>query len=415
MSILRWSVAWVLILTLTWWPARGKGQPLPADTTAVTIHTGVTHRTIIRAEGPWVIHVVELDLSCEDLDVAAVRAGDTFYGRERVSSMAQRTSASGETVLAGINADFFDLRTGEVENNMVANGEFVKGVRVTASPHDVFDNPHSQFAVSSRRRPSIDRYEFSGWVQPLHASRVLALASVNVPPRRGEVALFNYWFDSTAAFDSSGDLLSCAELERIGRCSDSLICVVRGFHFRNSTKDLKRNALLLSTQRADSSLLPAFLGMHDTVLVFLGTRPYVHGLTTLVGGWPRLVHNGVNIAHRSDSLEGTFPRFSAHRHPRSGIGISADGSRVFLVTVDGRQERSVGMTLVEFGDFMVSLGIHDGLNFDGGGSTVMVVRGEVVNRPSDLTGERAVGNALLILSRQSTENHSTREKGSSPP
>ncbi len=34
---------------------------------------------------------------------------------------------------------------------------------------------------------------------------------------------------------------------------------------------------------------------------------------------------------------------------------------------------------------------------DGGGSTTMVVRREVVNRTSDQTGERAVANALLVV------------------
>jgi len=37
------------------------------------------------------------------------------------------------------------------------------------------------------------------------------------------------------------------------------------------------------------------------------------------------------------------------------------------------------------------------MNFDGGGSTTMVVDGTLVNKPSDKEGERAVGNALLVV------------------
>ena len=40
---------------------------------------------------------------------------------------------------------------------------------------------------------------------------------------------------------------------------------------------------------------------------------------------------------------------------------------------------------------------HQALNLDGGGSTTMVVRREVVNRPSEATGERQVANALLLV------------------
>jgi len=46
---------------------------------------------------------------------------------------------------------------------------------------------------------------------------------------------------------------------------------------------------------------------------------------------------------------------------------------------------------------MLSLGIHQGLNLDGGGSTTMVFNGAVVNSPSDPTGERAVANCLVVL------------------
>jgi exopolysaccharide biosynthesis protein len=54
------------------------------------------------------------------------------------------------------------------------------------------------------------------------------------------------------------------------------------------------------------------------------------------------------------------------------------------------------MTLREAALLMRSLGARDALNLDGGGSTTMVVRGEVVNRPSDPGGERPVSDALVV-------------------
>ena len=58
------------------------------------------------------------------------------------------------------------------------------------------------------------------------------------------------------------------------------------------------------------------------------------------------------------------------------------------------------MTLVELGDFLVSVGVYQGLNFDGGGSTTLVIDGKLVNRPSDAAGERTVGNAILVRERR---------------
>ena len=56
------------------------------------------------------------------------------------------------------------------------------------------------------------------------------------------------------------------------------------------------------------------------------------------------------------------------------------------------------MTLPELAQVMIDLGSYEAMNFDGGGSTTMVVEGKVVNRPSDAAGERPVGSALLVVS-----------------
>jgi exopolysaccharide biosynthesis protein len=112
-----------------------------------------------------------------------------------------------------------------------------------------------------------------------------------------------------------------------------------------------------------------------------------------------VVQGGRNVAPLADSLEGTFPRFSAGRHPRSAIALSADSSRLLLVVVDGRRPWSVGMSLAELGDALLSLGASEGMNLDGGGSSVLWLDGAVVNYPSDPAGERAVGNALVVRRR----------------
>ncbi|MCK5738104.1 phosphodiester glycosidase family protein, partial [bacterium] len=56
----------------------------------------------------------------------------------------------------------------------------------------------------------------------------------------------------------------------------------------------------------------------------------------------------------------------------------------------------VGMTLTEEALFLQQRGCYQAVNLDGGGSTTMVVKESVVNRPSDVTGERAVSNSLMI-------------------
>jgi exopolysaccharide biosynthesis protein len=86
-------------------------------------------------------------------------------------------------------------------------------------------------------------------------------------------------------------------------------------------------------------------------------------------------------------------------HPRTAVGFSADGKKMWIVTVDGRQANSRGMTELELARHMKSLGADDAINLDGGGSSTMLAREEgeqgptIRNSPSD-GGERLVPNGI---------------------
>ena len=97
--------------------------------------------------------------------------------------------------------------------------------------------------------------------------------------------------------------------------------------------------------------------------------------------------------------ERTGEGFRRDRHPRTMIGVGRGGV-IWLITVDGRNPAvSLGMTFAELQRLAVRVGLRDALNLDGGGSTTMVVRGEVVNHPSDPTGPRKVSDGILVFSR----------------
>ncbi|MEH0154183.1 phosphodiester glycosidase family protein [Limibacter armeniacum] len=88
--------------------------------------------------------------------------------------------------------------------------------------------------------------------------------------------------------------------------------------------------------------------------------------------------------------------------PRTAIGYTADGHLVMLV-VDGRQQgKSEGVTLAQLALLMKELGCKDAMNLDGGGSSAMVVKGKLVNTPSDKLKdgshgkERAVKSVLML-------------------
>lgn len=92
--------------------------------------------------------------------------------------------------------------------------------------------------------------------------------------------------------------------------------------------------------------------------------------------------------------------FDTTRHPRTMIGEDKAGA-IWLITVDGRQPAlSLGMSFTELQTLARRLRLRSALNLDGGGSTTMVVQGNVVNHPSDATGPRAVSDAILVFPRK---------------
>ena len=82
------------------------------------------------------------------------------------------------------------------------------------------------------------------------------------------------------------------------------------------------------------------------------------------------------------------------KNPRTAIGYTQDGNLI-LITIDGREESSVGMTLGELAWFLKSIGAHEAMNLDGGGSSVMYVNGNIVNAPAQ-KGGIAISNAFVI-------------------
>ncbi|HET7697185.1 MAG TPA: phosphodiester glycosidase family protein [Vicinamibacterales bacterium] len=116
-----------------------------------------------------------------------------------------------------------------------------------------------------------------------------------------------------------------------------------------------------------------------------------------VGGAGLLMLNGREFDEWTE--ERIAAGFDTTRHPRTMIG--EDGTSIWLVTVDGRQPwLSLGMSFTELRGLARRLGLRSALNLDGGGSTTMVVRGVIVNNPSDATGPRPVSDAIVVRTRR---------------
>jgi hypothetical protein len=125
--------------------------------------------------------------------------------------------------------------------------------------------------------------------------------------------------------------------------------------------------------------------------------------TGIVNGGPRLLSGGspditayAEGFHWPENPE-FYYRFGVRRNPRTLAGTTPGGD-LLLIAVDGRRPGySVGASFEESAQIMKALGAEEAVNLDGGGSTAMTLGQRLVTLPSDATGERPIGDALVLL------------------
>ncbi len=185
-----------------------------------------------------------------------------------------------------------------------------------------------------------------------------------------------------------------------------------GFPHNGATRGaLIMEGNLIQTEMSTKKDEPFFAVLKDGSYAILDYTDDYSNVEEALGLRQWLVKDGVNFAatyteaDEEDNL--IFPT-----HPRTAMGIKADGS-IVCVVVDGRQAgySTLGLTLKDLADLMISLGCVRAANMDGGGSSTFASRYDetepltIRNRPSDSEGERSVITALLMISTENDCQH----------
>jgi hypothetical protein len=368
----------------------------------VEVATGVRWTSIVREGGPWRVNVLTIDRVRAPGAVSGLLSNNRIAGLERPSAMARRTTAT-----AGVNGGFF-----AVDGDPV--GALAIGGRLLSEP---VGGRSALIVPSDPAQPvRVARTEFAGSVRAVGEGRLLD----GVERRRGFVpACGGRGGDRPTQHPNSA--LTCTDPSELVILSSryggtppgtGTEALVRGGQVtrlgRASRRRLPSGTLLLSGSGGAAGFLARALSVGSRpavdIAVNAGGEPLALAEQALVtGGGPRLLTRGrISVAARPEGFApleapGFFGSFVASRQPRTLAGVRADG-RLLLVTVDGRRPGwSAGVTLREAARVMRSLGARDALNLDGGRSTAMVVRGELVSRPSDPSGERAVSDGIFLL------------------
>jgi hypothetical protein len=354
---------------------------------------GVIHHHECREAGPWHLHVLEIDLTNEWMALKTVKADDRLSGYERTSSMAARNDGEAHRVVGAVNGDFY------------ASGGIPIGTQVIAGlPLKMPASNRSVFGVGTGGQPFVEVVDFQGGITASGGSTA-TIHGINETRDGDKLIAYNRFYGSSSGTNHWGAEVTVVSVDEQTAANDTFRVVATAKDSLqepgHGNSDIPQNGWVLSGHGTAGDFLNAHVYVGDTLFVCLGFPPASIPITELVGGGPRLIRQGAESVE--SVAEGFGASFASDRHPRTAVGFSQDSSKVFFITVDGRQTGySVGMSLYELAAYLQEWGIWEAINLDGGGSTTMVVRGAVVNSPSDAGGERSVANALMAVSTAPT-------------
>ncbi len=391
--------------------------PLAAQTTVATrrIAAGVTYRQEITiGSSPLVVNILNADLNAPGIKIRTGLALDCISltgaakGREPLQNTAIRNHA-----LAAINADFFPY-TGDPVGLAIRDGELVSEPlewRVCMGLTDAA----VRFGVLAP----------AGVLMTGDGFALAALQGVNRLPHGSEIVCLTPVYSATPALDSDATVMLIRNVSSPLRPSVTVRGAVETVTELRKGTPLPRcpvNSALIVATGALRAALPERFKAGDAAqfrfdLVMNGPPPsrgrYASRAGTLrpalakpvwqdaqqaISGGPWLVRDG-KIAVDGDAEDFPAAEFVAKRHPRTAVGVTKD-RHLLLVTVDGRQSQSAGLSLPELAALMLRLGAVNAMNLDGGGSTTMFVGGGIVNGPSDGI-LRPIADSLLLYADDS--------------
>ena len=368
------------------------------DVSQDVLMPGLIHHRFVKhvGRGSVIINILEADLQKGFSIKPALAQSNTIWAKATLPQIVQNEGA-----VAGINANYFNNH-GMPIGSLAINNEWITG------------------PVFKRASASIDKYGKLHFARPVVTGKLsIYRGNTNSPlsatfPMAGKAPLTSILVDSINQLDAlnlDGVCFYNHWWQDKVLCGNNRACVlVDG----NGIVRMKVNASdsvnpiyptrtdYVLSARSDDLLSRVFVG--DKVSLSWTSYPDWSNMVHVIGGGPYLVSKGEIILN--DTLEG-FTANSGIRGvaPRTALGITSAG-RIILLTADGRQKNSVGLSLWELAALLKEIGVYEAINLDGGGSTTMVANNRIINSPSDSGGPRRVSTALLLYKSSSFQQPS---------
>lgn len=356
------------------------------SSTIQNITSGATLESIRRftVNGWLSMQVLKVDLTNPNVKLDTLTHPESVSKTATVKSMVQSKQA-----VAGINGSFFS--SSSMPGYTAPIGPVVESgtLKTASSDFNQYSNSMATFAVSKANEVLLNYWKTTITLYAPNG-KTQSVLRYNKPVNGGsEYSILDRKFAATSV-GAQPDGTNADIVEMV--VDDGKVVDIRE---GKPAVAIPVNGYVVVTRKAAAGFICDNFKIGDTVEYQVNTTPDWNNLQMAISGGAVLLKDGVMPQPFSHLVNG--------RHPRTAIGSSKDGKQIFMVTVDGRQQGSIGMTLEELSQFMSELGAYNALNLDGGGSTTMVARKlgtttlEIVNTPSDGV-QRGVTSGVGVLS-----------------
>ena len=363
-----------LILAFTIYACTSAASPLYSSTEEEIVTGGVTLTRKQQFFGSYALNItcVTADLKNKNLSFELLKHSGGSDKTATVKDLAQKE----ENTVVAINGDFFSAYKGDQNFSLgieVKDGELLQS------------HINGDMAAGFLRENvlSFSYLTYQGEVEAPDGTK-MPIAHINKPTDYyGAVLMYTPEFNAgTSPFLPEG--ITAVTV------TDNVV-TAKGVSLGGSIP-IPDDGYILVIDDNMTPFLEYKFNLGDTVKTTIEFTPSIENVEAAFGGGTLLLKDGkkTQITHNV-----------AGNNPRSAIGTNDDGTVVYFITVDGRQNQSRGVSLNELADICLDLGCVNALNLDGGGSTSMVgktLKDEGLNFLNSPIENRKVINAPAILS-----------------
>ncbi|MDE6300945.1 MAG: phosphodiester glycosidase family protein [Muribaculaceae bacterium] len=355
-----------------------------------------TTQTSLSLSGPLSLKVFYLtvDRNTPGVSIRALSGRDMLAGTGYTSTMAQTHSTETTHYFAGSNGDFY------FTGGYATNGSGIVGTPVCAMTVDGevmrTSNSSYQFSIDREGIARICRLNYQKGTATCGDASV-KFAAVNNDAVNNAVTLYTskFWGSSnqTGLADQCYEVAAMPAEGETFKADDKWRLVVSSEPGRTGDMTVPAGGFVLlgrgTAQDFIAGLKPGDVVTLDN-LTLTPDGEAIHP-EVVISGNPKNIGGGVNL--NSEGERGD----ASQRHPRTGIGFSADGSRLVMMVIDGRSASSAGVTTGELGDMLLFTGCDEGVNLDGGGSSTLYTEALGIRNVCSDGHERAVANSIYAV------------------